>query len=43
VSVLQAELELQRLVGDPSAAVESGEGLIKHGEKVSLHLVALLM
>jgi hypothetical protein len=42
VRVVQVELEPQRLVGDPSAAVEPGEGLIKYGEKVSFHLAALL-
>jgi hypothetical protein len=43
VSVVQVKLELQRVVGNPSVAVEPGEGLVKHGEKVSLHLPALLM
>jgi hypothetical protein len=43
VSVVQVKLELQRVVGDPSVAVEPGEDLVKHGEKVSLHLPALLV
>jgi hypothetical protein len=34
VSVVQVKLELQRVVGDPSVAVEPGEGLVEHGEKV---------
>ena len=43
VSVVQVKLELQRVVGNPPVAMEPGEGLVEHGEKVSLHLAALLV
>jgi len=43
VSVIQVELELQCVVGDPPVTVEPGEDLVEHGEKVSLHLPALLV
>jgi hypothetical protein len=41
VSVIEVKLELQRVVGDAPTAVEPGENLVEHGEKVSLHLPAL--
>jgi hypothetical protein len=34
VSVIEVKLELQRVVGDTPTAVEPGENLVKHGEKV---------
>src|SRR5262245_26716841 len=43
MSVVQVKLQLQRVVGDPSVAVEPGENLVKHSEKVLLHLPALLV
>jgi len=43
VGVVQLELELQRVVGDPPAAAEQGENLVEHSVKVSPHLPALLV
>jgi len=34
VSVIEVKLELQRVVGDAPTAVEPGENLVEHGEKV---------